>query len=111
MRDDCFAGERLLGLDDARQRGLTWYAEEYGRRTHSTTQRAPREHFAARAAVRDIAITRSASCDTSMIVGQQLCCDQAAVVLTARHQLVMSARFDDFAVFHHQDQVGVDDRA
>lgn len=44
-RDDCFAGERLLGLDDARRRACTWCADEYGRRTHSTTQRAPREHF------------------------------------------------------------------
>lgn len=45
VRDDCFAGERLLDLDDARRRARTWCAEEYGRRTHSTTRRPPREHF------------------------------------------------------------------
>ena len=45
VRDDCFAGERLLDLDDARRRARTWCADEYGARTHSTTQRNPREHF------------------------------------------------------------------
>jgi transposase len=45
VRDDCFAGERLLDLDDARRRGRHWSAEEYGQRRHSTTQRMPREHF------------------------------------------------------------------
>lgn len=45
VRDDCFAGEKLLDLDDARQRGRTWSAEEYGIRRHTTTQRMPREHF------------------------------------------------------------------
>jgi hypothetical protein len=45
VRDDCFAGERLLDLDDARRRAQTWCSDEYGRRTHSTTQRQPREHF------------------------------------------------------------------
>jgi hypothetical protein len=45
VRDDGFAGERLLDIDDARRRGRTWCADEYGRRIHSTTQRAPREHF------------------------------------------------------------------
>jgi hypothetical protein len=45
VRDDCFAGEKLLGLDDARRRARTWCADEYGQRKHTTTQRAPREHF------------------------------------------------------------------
>lgn len=45
VRDDCFAGERLLGLDDARRRARAWCTDEYGQRTHSTTQRRPREHF------------------------------------------------------------------
>lgn len=45
VRDDCFAGEKLLGLDDARRRAHTWCADEYGRRRHTTTQRLPREHF------------------------------------------------------------------
>jgi transposase len=45
VRDDCFAGEHLRGLDDARARGRFWSAEEYGLRRHTTTQRLPREHF------------------------------------------------------------------
>jgi transposase len=45
VRDDCFAGEKLLDLTDARRRGRHWCAEEYGQRRHTTTQRMPREHF------------------------------------------------------------------
>lgn len=45
VRDDCFGGERLLTLDDARAHGRRWGLEEYGLRRHSTTQRFPREHF------------------------------------------------------------------
>lgn len=45
VRDDCFAGETLRGLDDARARGLVWSTDEYGLRRHSTTCRMPREHF------------------------------------------------------------------
>jgi transposase len=47
VRDDCFAGEKLLDLADARRRGRTWSADEYGMRRHTTTQRMPREHFEA----------------------------------------------------------------
>jgi hypothetical protein len=47
VRDDCFAGERLLDLDDARRRARHWCSEEYGLRRHTTTQRLPREHFEA----------------------------------------------------------------
>jgi hypothetical protein len=47
VRDDCFAGEKLLDLDAARRRGRAWSAEEYGMRRHTTTQRLPREHFEA----------------------------------------------------------------
>ena len=47
VRDDCFAGEKLLDLVDARRRGNHWCAEEYGLRRHTTTQRMPREHFEA----------------------------------------------------------------
>jgi transposase len=45
VRDDCFAGESLRGLDDARERGRVWSTDEYGLRRHSMTQRMPREHF------------------------------------------------------------------
>ena len=38
VRDDCFAGEKLLDLDDARPRGRTWAADEHGMRRHTMTQ-------------------------------------------------------------------------
>ena len=44
-RDDCFGGEHLGTLEQARARGLEWARHEYGMRRHSTTQRLPREHF------------------------------------------------------------------
>jgi transposase len=45
VRDDCFAGEVLATLEDARTHAAHWCREEYGLRRHSRTQRAPREHF------------------------------------------------------------------
>lgn len=45
VRDDCFAGESLQTLDEARQRARYWSREEYGRRRHSSTHRKPLEHF------------------------------------------------------------------
>lgn len=45
VRDDCFAGEVLQSLEDARALGRRWCLEEYGRRRHSRTQRLPLEHF------------------------------------------------------------------
>jgi hypothetical protein len=45
VRDDCFAGEDLRGLEDARTRGRVWCLDEYGLRRHTRTQRLPREHF------------------------------------------------------------------
>lgn len=47
VRDDCFAGEILATLDDARVHASHWCREEYGLRRHSRTQRLPREHFEA----------------------------------------------------------------
>jgi transposase len=44
-REDCFGGEQLWTLEQARARGLEWARAEYGMRRHSTTQRLPREHF------------------------------------------------------------------
>jgi len=44
-REDCFGGEHLWTLEQARERGLEWARHEYGMRRHSTTQRLPREHF------------------------------------------------------------------
>jgi transposase len=45
VRDDCFAGEILPTLEDARAHAGHWCREDYGLRRHSRTQRAPREHF------------------------------------------------------------------
>jgi transposase len=45
-REDCFRGEILHSLDQARERALYWSRSEYGMRRHSTTQRLPHEHFA-----------------------------------------------------------------
>ena len=47
VRDDCFAGEVLTTLDDARARAARWCLDEYGLRRHSRTQRRPLEHFRA----------------------------------------------------------------
>jgi len=44
VRDDCFAGERLETLEQARTHAQQWCLEDYGLRRHSTTQRLPREH-------------------------------------------------------------------
>ena len=45
VRDDCFAGELLTTLEDARTHATHWCREDYGLRRQSRTQRAPREHF------------------------------------------------------------------
>jgi transposase len=45
VRDDCFAGEDLGGIDDARVHAERWCRDEYGLRRHSRTQRRPREYF------------------------------------------------------------------
>jgi transposase len=45
VRDDCFAGEALATLDDARTVARRWCVDEYGLRRHSRTQRRPLEHF------------------------------------------------------------------
>lgn len=44
-REDCFAGEVLATLDDARAHARHWCLEDYGQRRHGRTQRLPREHF------------------------------------------------------------------
>lgn len=47
VRDDCFAGEVLTTIEDARAHARHWCLEEYGLRRHSRTQRRPREQFEA----------------------------------------------------------------
>lgn len=47
VRDDCYAGEVIRDLAEARERGLVWCEREYGMRRHSSTGRMPKEHFLA----------------------------------------------------------------
>jgi hypothetical protein len=46
VREDFFAGEQFLGLEDARRRAVWWSREIAGLKPHRTTQRRPAEHFA-----------------------------------------------------------------
>ena len=46
-RDDCFAGEKLKTLEEARRRAREWCTTEYGMHRHTRTQRMPLEHFTA----------------------------------------------------------------
>jgi hypothetical protein len=45
VRDDCFAGEKLHSIEQARELGRHWCLREYGMQRHSRTQRLPLEHF------------------------------------------------------------------
>jgi hypothetical protein len=47
VREDCFGGEELRDLEQARAHARRWCLEEYGRRRHSRTLQPPREHFEA----------------------------------------------------------------
>lgn len=47
VRDDCFAGERLQSIEEARLHARQWCLADYGTRRHTRTQRMPREHFEA----------------------------------------------------------------
>jgi transposase len=46
-RDDCFGGEKLKTIEEARRRAVHWCMREYGMRRHTRTQRLPLEHFEA----------------------------------------------------------------
>ncbi len=47
VRDDCFAGEKLRSIEEARELARRWCMTEYGMRRHRRTQRLPLEHFEA----------------------------------------------------------------
>lgn len=47
VRDDCFAGETLHTIAEARELAQRWCRQEYGRRRHTRTQRLPLECFEA----------------------------------------------------------------
>jgi hypothetical protein len=108
VRDDCFAGEILTTIDDARAHATHWCREEYGGRRHSRTQRRPREHFeideqpvllAAPATVYDIPLWNE----------PKVARDQLALVVKALYSLphryvghVVSARADQQLVRFYQ---------
>jgi Mu transposase, C-terminal domain len=46
VRDDCFAGERLATIVQAREHAWRWCRDDYGMRRHTRTQRVPLECFA-----------------------------------------------------------------
>ncbi len=45
VRDDCFGGERLQCIEDARRHSRWWCEHDYGMHRHTRTQRLPLEHF------------------------------------------------------------------
>jgi len=45
VRDDCFGGEHVYDVEQARAHARHWCAAEYGMRRHTRTQRMPLEHF------------------------------------------------------------------
>jgi transposase len=47
VRDDCFAGEKLKTIEEARRHARQWCLADYGTRRHTRTLRMPREHFEA----------------------------------------------------------------
>jgi len=47
VRDDCFAGERLKTIPEAREHAERWCLQDYGMRRHTRTQRLPLECFEA----------------------------------------------------------------
>lgn len=47
VRDDCFAGEAIYNLEQARSHARNWCLREYGTRRHTSTGRMPLEHFEA----------------------------------------------------------------
>lgn len=47
VRDDCFAGERLQTIEQARELARTWCLTDYAVRRHTRTQRCPLEYFEA----------------------------------------------------------------
>jgi transposase len=91
VRDDCFGGERLLTLDDARARARRWCLEEYGMRRHTTTQRLPREHFEAEERPALLAAP-TAPYDIPIWCDPKVGPDQFAVVAKALYSLPLDYR-------------------
>jgi len=47
VREDCFGGERLQAIEQAREHARRWCLDDAGMHRHRRTQRFPREHFEA----------------------------------------------------------------
>jgi len=47
VSEDCYGGEVLRTIDEARERAIRWSLDEYGATRQRTTQRLPYEHFVA----------------------------------------------------------------
>ena len=86
VRDDCFAGEHLHTLEQARVHARTWCEREYGMRRHGTTHRLPREHFEAeeQAALRP---APTAPYDIPLWATPKVARDQHAQVASALYSL------------------------
>jgi transposase len=91
VRDDCFAGERLLTIEDARACARQWCLEAYGLRRHSTTQRYPREHFEAEEQPA-LLPAPSAPYDTPLWCDPKVGLDQFAQVARALYSLPLAYR-------------------
>jgi transposase len=112
VRDDCFAGEALLTLDDASTRARTWCLDEYGLRRHSRTQRRPLEHFRAEE-LPVLAPAPTAPYDVPTWSTPKVARDQLAAVAKATYSLptryvgqVLTARADAHTVrFYHRGLV------
>jgi transposase len=90
VRDDCFAGEMLHTLEQAREQARRWCLEEYGLRRHSTTHRRPKEHFEAEEAPA-LRAAPAESYDVPQWRQVKVARDQHAQVLKALYSL--STRF------------------
>jgi hypothetical protein len=86
VRDDCFAGEVLTSLDEARVHAHRWCLEEYGLRRHSRTQQRPLEHFRAEE-LPVLAPAPSTPYDVPVWSEPKVARDQLAVVAKALYSL------------------------
>jgi hypothetical protein len=112
VRDDCFAGETLRDLEQARGHARHWCEHEYGLRRHTRTQRLPREHFEA---VERPALLPAPGTpyDTPLWSDPKVARDQYAQVARALYSLpthlvgrTLRARADSVTVrFYHHSQL------
>ncbi len=86
VRDDCFGGEQLTTVEQAREHARRWCWEDYGLRRHSTTQRLPREHFETEERPRLLA-PPAAPYDVPLWCDPKVARDQHAQVATALYSL------------------------